>query len=185
MINSKYYDIDDMHESFSCFEKYQYQVLQLNIHSLPAKFEALKLMLTSLQQKGVQFDFILICETFLQEHNVSLYNLENYTFISKNRSKLKGGGVCMYIKNNIQFKLRDDIAIFREGEFESIFIETTCPNTKPYIIGEIYRVPNTNTKKSLEYYETIITRIGNNNTIIGTDQNVDFLKTNSCTHQNS
>ena len=180
-LNSKYYDIDDIPESFSNCDKYAYKVLHLNIHSLPAKFEALKLMLASLQQKGIQFDFILICESFLQEKNVNLYNLENFKFISKNRSKLKGGGVCMYIQNDIQFKLRDDIAIFREGEFESIFIETSYPNNKPSIIGEVYRVPNTNTKKSLEYYESIIAKIGNTNTIIGTDQNFDFLKIDSCT----
>jgi len=84
----------------------------------------------------------------------------------------------MYINNNIQYNLRDDISIFYEGEFESIFIETLEAKGKGTVVGEIYRIPNTNMKISLESFESIISQIdGHSSTIIGTDQNIDFLHT--------
>ena len=83
----------------------------------------------------------------------------------------------MYINNSIQFNLRDDLALFEDGEFESIFTATVnIPNKM--IVGEIYRIPNSNTGVSLERYDTIISKLSNNhNVIIGSDLNFDFLQT--------
>ena len=81
----------------------------------------------------------------------------------------------MYIKENIQFNIREDLSIFIEGEFESIFIETFNESFTT-IVGEIYRIPNTSTAKYLDRYETILCKLMNNdNVIIGTDQNIDFM----------
>lgn len=38
-----------------------------------------------------------------------LTNLNNYNFIHKSRANNSGGGVGMYILNNIEFKLREDV----------------------------------------------------------------------------
>ena len=48
------------------------------------------------------------------------------------------------------------------------------------IIGEIYRIPNTNEIKSIERYETILNKLSNTKQeiLIGTDQNIDLLKIN-------
>jgi hypothetical protein len=86
----------------------------------------------------------------------------------------KGGGVCIYVLNDIQFKIRDDLSVFLEGEFETMFIETA---QKPTIVGEIYRIPNTSVKASIDHYDSIMSKLtGSKPVIIGTDQNVDFLK---------
>ena len=80
----------------------------------------------------------------------------------------------MYINSDIQYKIRDDLSIFHEGEFETIFIETVH---NPTIVGEIYRVPNTGIKSSLNHSESLMSKLmGNKSVIIGTDQNFDFLK---------
>ena len=49
----------------------------------------------------------------------------------------------MYVRDNIKFNHYEDLSIFVEGEFESIFIET-CVNGHTSIVGEIYRIPNSN-----------------------------------------
>ena len=115
-------------------------------------------MLYTLCEKGIKLDFILLCETFLRDANAHYYTLNGYSLVIRNRGNSNGGGVCIYIRDNIQFKLRDDIAIFNEGEFKSIVIETTDNSV---IIGEIYRVPNTNTSVQLllERYEQIMSKI--------------------------
>jgi hypothetical protein len=53
------------------------------------------------------------------------------------------------------------------------------------IVGEIYRVPNTNEINSIKMYETISKQLQNynHNIIIGTDQNFDYIKIDQ--HKNS
>ena len=78
--------------------------------------------------------------------------------------------------------IRDDLTIFEEGQFETIFIETTFSQNNS-VIGEMYRVPNTNEQRSIGYFENIFTKLHstNRNVIIGCDQNFDYLKINSHT----
>ena len=78
-----------------------------------------------------------------------------------------------YIRDNIPFELWVDIAIFNEGELESIFIETTDTSV---IIGEIYRVPNTSVQLSLERYEQMSKLAWTKLAIIGTDKIFDLFE---------
>jgi hypothetical protein len=142
-INSNYYHIEDIHASIPQDIQFKYKTIHINMQSLPDKYDKLKLFLHRLMDAHLTVDFILLCETFLTVNNADLYQIPGYKFIHKTRSSTSRGGVGMYIRNDIRFKLRDDIAIFCEGEFESIFIETTG-NEKPTIVGEIYRIPNSN-----------------------------------------
>ena len=70
--------------------------------------------------------------------------------------------------------MREDLSLFQEGCFESIFIETHSGA----LIGEVYRVPGTGTRSFLEKYENIIKTISNEHksVVIGSDQNIDLLK---------
>lgn len=177
-INSQYYDIDELHKIRERLFETDFAhatALHINIQSLPAKYNKLLDLLKEFQNKHIHIDFILLCETFLHEKNKELFPIPGYTSISNHRTHMARGGVCIYIKDTIQFKRRSDLDIFVEGEFESVFIETK--NTKRNtIVGSIYRPPNTNTGLSVDRYESIFTKIGNLDAIIGTDQNFDFLK---------
>ena len=128
----------------------------------------------------IEINFFLICETFLTNNNADLYKIPGYTMIYKNRTVGTRGGIAIYIKETISFKCRPDIEINIDGEFESIFIETIIKQEK-IIIGEIYRVPNTNEQLSLHRFETILERLRNMNIniILGTDQNFDYFKIES------
>ena len=90
--------------------------------------------------------------------------------------------MAIYIRNDIDFIIRDDIGIFIEGELESIFVETTHKGRK-MLVGEIYRVPNTDPVVAIERYDNILDKIKNvHNVIIGMDQNLDLLKVNTHKH---
>ncbi len=153
------------------------KTLHLNIHSLPDKIDKLKILLARLKDCNISLDVILLCETFINERNTNLFEIPGYNFISKHRKNLKGGGVAIYIRETIKYKNRDDISIFQEGEFESVFIEAEIFG-REIIIGEVYRTPNTPEKISVERYETILDKLRGTkkNVIIGTDQNFDYLK---------
>ena len=128
----------------------------------------------------MEIDYILLCETFVNDDNAHLFKLPNYNLIYKNRKIKSKGGVAIYIRDNIQYNLREDLSIFIEGEFESIFIES-INNGQTSIVGEIYRIPNTSVNLSIQRYEEILQKMESSNSqvIIGTDQNFVYLKIKS------
>ncbi len=121
---------------------------------------------------------VLLCETFLNDNNAPLYNIPGYSFCYRNRIGSTRGGVALYVRDDLKFKLRDDIAINVDGEFESIFVEISGQGISSTIVGEIYRIPNTNEIVSIERYQTILNRIASLklDTIIASDLNFDLLK---------
>lgn len=173
---SDYYSFEDLKDKSIPNHSFKYNVLHLNIQSLPAKFEKLKNLIHDCDQTGICLDFLLICETFLTDNITDQYNLPGYNLVYKNRSLKKKGGVAIYVKNKYNFILRDDLSVFQEGVFESVFIEIKTNECKA-IVGEIYRVPNTNITKSLETYDTILQKLQNykHTIFIGTDQNINLL----------
>ena len=103
------------------------------MQSLSAKFDEIKSYMATLHDSNIKLDFILICETFFAwQQYISLWIAWLQLFY-KNQSTMSRGGVCIYINESIQFILRDDLAVFVEGEFESIFIETTKINNAYHI----------------------------------------------------
>jgi exonuclease III len=172
------------HDDLSQFKlnntSYKYSILHLNIQSLPAKFEKLKELIVTLSDKGAKLDFILLCETFLSDANTSLFDISGYNLICKNRSNKKRGGVLIYVHTKYKFRKIENLSIFQEGDFESIFIEAEHQNDK-IIVGEIYRIPNSNVQESLYRYETILQQLENikQPIIIGTDQNFNYIKINT------
>ncbi len=175
-ISNKYYDSNTMSGQINSLNKCKLKIFHLNIRSLPDKFDKLKFLLISTKFDP---DVILLCETFLNNKNETLYQLNGYQFISKPRVNKACGGVAMYVKNELNFKIRNDLSPHVEGTFEAILIETINEDKK-YIIGEIYRPPNTNEQLAINYYEETLNNIQQTNleAVIGTDQNFCYLKIN-------
>jgi len=77
-------------------------IISLNARSIVNKMDELKLLV-----KDQEPDIICIVETWLTEDVFdSEINLENYQFVRrdrKNELKSKGGGIIVYIKDNISF----------------------------------------------------------------------------------
>lgn len=81
------------------------------------------------------FDLIAISETWLKPYvsNLSI-RLENCKVIRNDRLHRRGGGVCIYLKSNLQHKLVFQIST--DG-CESIFIEVNFNNVKT-LFGVVY-----------------------------------------------
>ena len=131
-INSNYYDV---HYIFSDNFKninFQCRVLHLKIQGLASKCYNLKNLLSHLPEANIDIDYILLCETYLDDDNAYLYKLSKCNMIYKNRKKYKGG-VAIYVHENIQYNIRDDLCIFIQSNDKGSTI----------IVGDIYRIPNT------------------------------------------
>lgn len=152
----------------------------LNIHSLPDKYNSLIELLDDMDKKGLLPDILLLCETFLSGKNVDRYTFSQYDLINEYRKKKSKGGVSIMIKKCIRYYCREDLCLFEEGKFESVFVEIGQNHKPNIVLGEVYRVPGTNELDFLENYENLIAKIRNERKkiIIGTDQNLDYLKLN-------
>ena len=86
----------------------------------------------------------------------------------------------MLVKEEIPFSTRSDIAPFHEQELESTYIEITAKNGKHFIIGSLYRAPNTDPRRLIEHISEINskrkTESGMKELILGMDHNMDLLK---------
>jgi len=158
---------------------YKYCALHINIRSLPAKLDELKDIIYTLKEKHIIVHFILLCETYLNDTNQPLCKIENYNLVCRNRQDRKGGGIAIYVHNSLSYSIRDDLCINIEKEFESLFIEIKG-KIKSTLIGEVYRVPNSNIRLSVERFHDIANKLKNirEDVILATDQNFDLLKYN-------
>ena len=68
-----------------------------------------------------------------------------------------GGGVVCYIRNDLSF----DIKSFFPPEIENVFFEILLPNTKPIVVGIIYRPPSQS--EFLEIINTHFNQLDTNN----------------------
>ena len=84
-------------------------------------------------------DVLALNETRLDS---TISNLEiginNYTIIRRDRTR-HGGGVAIYIRSTIEYKIRDDL---KDDGLEFLCIEITKPKIKPFLISTWYRPPN-------------------------------------------
>ena len=87
-----------------------FSIFHLNIRSLQNKLDDLTTLLANLD---VKFSIVGITETWLQNsaHNV---DINGYDFVFKNRSSKSGGGVGLYVSNDLNFKIREDTRVPNE-----------------------------------------------------------------------
>ena len=75
-------------------------------------------------------------------------------FSYRNRDEKRGGGVGVYIKDCITYKIRNDI-ISLDDSLEYLWVEVKGKNKKsPYLIGVVYQPSSENAKK-IEWIEKI------------------------------
>ena len=156
----------------------QMSLVPLNIKSLSKHFDELLLYSDSIKFK---FSIIGLTETCLDENKDGLYDLDNYTSANKFRNVKRGGGVSLYLDENITYHMRKDLEYF-DSEMESIVVEINKEVFKTnsnVIIVLIYRIPDT----SVEIFNDRIADILNTTEeeqkifyFMG-DLNIDLFKT--------
>ena len=118
----------------------KFTVLSLNIQSLPSKFSEFTDLLSQFPPDKTP-DVVCIQETWKIIDN-SFFPLINYHPLETNtRQVSRGGGVGIYVKENLSFKVLKNYSIFYERIFESLFVEITFENGKKIIVGSVYCPP--------------------------------------------
>ena len=88
------------------------------------------------------FDIIAIIEirTTKQVSLLNNLNLNNYSF-EFTSTETSAGGTLLYIANQLSYKCRNDLNIYKKNELESTFIEIVNPRKSNITVGVIYRHP--------------------------------------------
>ena len=137
-INCKYYLPEEFNKKKFTSVKH-FSILHLNIHSLEFHIEELR---TTLQMLDLTFDFICITETKILKNKQPKVDLsiKGYQAPVGMPTEAQKGGVCIYIKEGIDWKPREDLNMHKAKELESFFVEAINKG-KNTIIGAIYRHP--------------------------------------------
>ena len=96
-----------------------------------------------------------------------------YIIVRKDRNR-HGGGVALYIKENLSYSLRNDLVPVR---LEMICAEINLPYSRSFLVGTWYRPPNSDFDLFAEY-SSFIEKCDyeNKQIIILGDMNCDYLK---------
>ena len=130
--------------------------------------------MSDLQHKGIVIHVVALCETFLNEVNVGLANLENYTSVHTFRKDRPGGGVSIFVHDSIVLLKKLDG--FRNDSIETIMIEAKHKN-KQFVVTEVYRPPGTDNAKFKQSLAIIINKSAKYETsFMCGDLNYDLLK---------
>jgi exonuclease III len=181
--STAYFDTLQLSEKFQHNNKLS--LMSLNIQSLPSKYEQLKELISDLSLKGCTPVVICLQETF-NILDCSLFPLQNYQpLIFINRTSSAGGGVGIYLKTNLTFKILKDKSTFIDKLYESLFLEIQTSKGKKMIVASIYRTNSkysnmTSAEQFTQFNEILLNTLSSLNTNVDTyllgDFNIDVLK---------
>ena len=130
----------------------------LNVNSLLANIDQLRIFLSI-----YKIDILAINETKLDALITSNeIHISGYDIVRRDRphNGRHGGGVCIFVKTNLNFRLREDLS----GEnLELLAIEICKPHSRPFLVVTSYRSPNS-TISVLSAFQNVIEKIHVENT---------------------
>ena len=106
-----------------------FKIAFVNIVSLPKYLNEL-----FLRMQSQTLDLLALSETRLDNtFTDSAVSIDGYTLIRRDRCRGGGGGgVAMYVRNVIDFKIRSDLS---DPDLEFLCIEIKKPRAKPFLIS--------------------------------------------------
>ena len=99
ILKSEYYDETIFNQSFR--NPSNFSLIHLNIRSVPLHLDTL----------NIDFKIIALSKTAINSSHINDNMPTNYNVEINFRKNKKGGGVSLYIQNQLQYKLRNDLQL--------------------------------------------------------------------------
>jgi hypothetical protein len=181
--NCNYYYSDTFNNLTKHINENKLNLIHFNSRSLNKNIDNITDYLKTLNHK---FPIIAFSETWLNDNNSSpsLNNIDGYSIAHCHRNFKRGGGVALYISNDLNFKIRHDLNLKDSDEYESVFVEIES-HPKNTIVGVIYRPPDRSPQSFIHNLSNSVNLINNEKlpSFICGDFNINLL--NTSTHQES
>ena len=158
---SNYYTEGKLNNALESYHHNCFSMMHLNVRSLPRHHDQLT---EYLQTLNIEFTVIGLTETWLTPDNLDLFGLNNYKQFSICRENRRGGGVSLFVKQNLHFTILEELNC-NNDVIECIFIEISKDALSidhDLIIGNIYRPPNTDINNFIEILSNILEEIDSN-----------------------
>ena len=157
--------------------------MHLNCRGLSSNWEKFNDYLCDIHSDEFSSDYIGISEVFRcdREQRISLPGHHDIITRCRESTDDYRGGVALFIKETIDYKIRKDLSVFIPHVYESLFVEVTSNCGKNTIIGVIYR-HNTFPLADIDRFTTTLFGVldiinsENKKSIIMGDMNIDMLK---------
>ena len=180
-----YFDMTQFGNHMKSLNGPNISIFNTNSRSLVKNHSQYEILFESLKHShDFEFDIISFDETWLNSELQKLTDFEGYTPIYKHKTRIKeGGGIAIFVKQNIKFHVRDDLSVPLEKQnmFDCLFIEIVTSEF-PIIIGTVYRSPSSNSTRELSQFITEVaekTNFDNKQIILLGDFNINLLNINS------
>ena len=131
----------------------------------------------------MQWDIVGLAETWLDEESEKGVAVRGYGAVCASRKEKGGGGVALLLRDGLVYRERPDLGKFKEGVFESLFLEIIRGGGRRNdVVGVVYRPPGGNMGLfNAEMVRTLLLLRGTDAYIMG-DFNVDLMKTDTRTY---
>ena len=160
------------------------KVMFWNVRSLYNKFDSVKQEIELLAPEVININ-----ETWLHNQMPDHFvNITDYSLVRNDRTLIlpdgtikRGGGICTYIKQGLNFVIHNDFNICT-ADIEMSVIEYCLPHTRKIFIFNIYRPPMGDVEKCIKQIQDCVDILRNSDKIdffIGGDFNIDVKVKNS------
>ena len=165
-------------ESFT--KQNNFSIFLVNIRSIPRNLDQLTFYLNSLNHT---FSVIAISENWLTPANKDIYGIQGYTHHCVIRENRPGGGVSLYMKNNLTFKIIQHLTIPLE-DVDVLFVvisKEQFKTSKNILIGICYRAPRVPMNAFLDEMHRLLEDINKLNlqTYLIGDFNINTLRSHT------
>ncbi len=177
-VESNYFSVEDFGNLRQDLQNH-YSYFHLNCRSLSRNWEKFYELITELHDNTFAFDVIGISEIFNCKRDERLHLTGYHNLISRTREDDVHGGVGLFIKEGIDYNIREDLSVFIPHIYESLFVEFPSTSKKVnHIVGVIYRPPNANMDifSNTFHVTTEIINSENKTCVLMGDLNIDLLK---------
>ena len=132
LLNCQYYNISEFNNMIVNHEE-KFSLFHLSISSLPYYFQGLNDLLKSLKKS---FSITGITKSRLKVNSQPLINIDlnNYN-IKSTPTESEKGGTILYTSSDLNYKVRNDLKIYKAKGLESVFTEIINKDKKNYIVG--------------------------------------------------
>ena len=135
-LNNDDFSINELNinqDIWSPFRKRGLHFLHININSILPKIDEVRQIAKLSDASIIGISESKLDETVLEGEIC----IDGYELVRADRNR-NGGGVACYIKSELAFNQRKDFSM----DIENIFFDILLPNSKPILVGIIYRPPD-------------------------------------------
>ena len=121
VINSNYYDIDQLQTLKEFTDKRSFSLFHLNTSSLTKNIDDFEQLIQSTKS---DFDIIAVSQSRITKNKLRPIDISipNYSY-EFCPTEANAGGTLIYIRNHLSYKTRNNLKIYKSFELESTFIE--------------------------------------------------------------